>query len=356
MIAIIDFGSQYTQLIARRVREAHVFCEVLPYWTTIEELQKYSGIIISGSPKSVKTTDAPKPAEKIFEMGKPVLGLCYGMQLMASMLGGEVEKGKAGEYGRTQTCLDTKNQLFYGLNTESTVWMSHGDHVVKIPGGFEKIASSQTCGIAGIQNTTKNLYGIQFHPEVSHTENGQLIIENFIFKMCKEEPNWKMSAFANDQIEKIKEQVGNDHVIAGVSGGVDSVVTAVLLYKAIGKQLHTFFVDHGLLRQNEREEVESALTNLGLEPMIIDCEESFLSQLEGVTDPEQKRKIIGRLFIEEFENVTKSIPNAKWRIECIFTVFYLIFEELFKFFCRQCLNKWVLRHIGLDDDFAVRYF
>lgn len=312
MIAIIDFGSQYTQLIARRVREAHVFCEVLPYWTTAEELQKYSGIIISGSPKSVKTADAPKPADKIFDMGKPVLGLCYGMQLMASMLGGEVEKGKAGEYGRTETNLDTKNQLFYGMKPESTVWMSHGDHVVKIPSGFEKIALSQACDIAGMQNTAKNLYGIQFHPEVSHTENGQLIIENFIFKMCKEEPNWKMSAFAHEQIEKIKEQVGNDHVIAGVSGGVDSVVTAVLLHKAIGKQLHTFFVDHGLLRQNEREEVESALTNLGLEPMIIDCEESFLSELKGVTEPEQKRKIIGRLFIEEFEHVTKSIPNAKW--------------------------------------------
>ncbi|HQJ44769.1 MAG TPA: glutamine-hydrolyzing GMP synthase [Caldisericia bacterium] len=312
MIAIVDFGSQYTQLIARRVREAHVYCEVVPYWTKPDELSKYKGIILSGSPRSVLGESSPMPDSSIYYLGKPVLGLCYGMQAMAHQLGGAVEKGKSGEYGRAEAKLDRNSVLFQGTKEIGTVWMSHGDHVIKAPKDFEVIASSGSCPVAAISNVSKNFYGLQFHPEVKHTEDGALIIENFLFKICGEEPSWKMSSFAEEQIEAIKKTVGGDHVIAGVSGGVDSVVTAVLLHKAIGKQLHVIFVDHGLLREGEREEVIFTLTNLGLDPILVGCEDIFLDALKGVTEPEQKRTIIGRLFIEEFEKACKTIPGVKW--------------------------------------------
>ncbi len=312
MIAILDFGSQYTMLIARRVREAHVYCEVLPYWTKTWELEKYSGIIMSGSPKSVLKSGSPKPDEAIYKMGKPILGLCYGMQLMAHQLGGEVSKGQAGEYGRAEAKIVNTSDLFLATSPTSTVWMSHGDHVTKMPDGFKAIASSPSCEYVAMQDPSRNLYGLQFHPEVSHTEDGSIIIENFLFRMCKEQPNWRMSAFAAEQTEKIKQEVGKDHVIVGVSGGVDSVVTSVLLHKAIGKQLHAIFVDHGLLREGEREEVVLALTNLGLEPTLVDAKDKFLRSLKGITEPEEKRKMIGKLFIEEFDKATEKLKFVKW--------------------------------------------
>ncbi len=314
MIAILDFGSQYTQLIARRVREAHVYCEVLPYWTKPSELEYTDGIILSGSPLSLsnKSSDLPAPNPEIFELGKPVLGLCYGMQQISNIFGGEVSRGKAAEYGRTEIKLDTNSPLFSGLTENLVVWMSHGDSVSKTPEGFKVIADTESCPIAAVENADKKIYGLQFHPEVSHTDKGSRIIENFLFGVCSCEQTWKMSAFVDSSIEKIRDQIGNDDVIAGVSGGVDSVVTAVLLHKAIGKKLHSIFIDHGLLRRNEREEVEAALTNLGLEPLVVDAKDRFLPALKGITDPEEKRKIIGKLFIEEFEAAISKFPQSKW--------------------------------------------
>jgi len=314
MIAILDFGSQYTQLIARRVREAHVYCEVLPYWTKPEEFEYVDGIILSGSPLSLskKTGELPAPPAGIFKLGKPILGLCYGMQQIADVFGGKVSRGSSAEYGRTIANLNASSPLFSGLPDELTVWMSHGDSVVAMPDGFTGIANSESCNIAGFQNLSKNIFGLQFHPEVSHTDKGSRIIQNFLFAVCGIKPSWKMSAFVDSAIEQIRERVGDDHVIAGVSGGVDSVVTAVLLYKAIGNQLHSIFIDHGLLRQNEREEVETTLTNLGLNPLVIQAEDRFLPALTGITEPEAKRKIIGKLFIDEFETAISKYPKSKW--------------------------------------------
>ena len=312
MIAILDFGSQYTQLIARRVREANVYCEVLHYKTNPEQLKEAKGIIISGSPKSVSSDGSPKPDPKIFELDKPILGLCYGMQLMGEMLGGKVSKGFSGEYGRTPAKIDDKSPIFAGIQKELIVWMSHGDLIEVMPKGFENIAKSEFCPIAAMQDKNRKLFGLQFHPEVFHTEQGSLILENFLFGLCHEDPSWKMSAFARDEIEKIRSKVGTDHVIVGVSGGVDSVTTSVLLHKAIGNQLHAIFVDHGLLRANEREEVETALKNIGLDLIVIDAQKQFLEGLKGITDPEEKRMTIGRLFIEVFEEAAKSIQGAKY--------------------------------------------
>ncbi|HOO96801.1 MAG TPA: glutamine-hydrolyzing GMP synthase [Caldisericia bacterium] len=314
MIAIIDFGSQYTQLIARRVREAHVYCEVLPYWTKPSELEFVDGIILSGSPKTLSKgrDNMPIPDDEIFTLGKPVLGFCYGMQLVANRFGGAIAKGAKAEFGHTQVNAVTDSPLFSGIPESSVVWMSHGDHVSVAPKDFEIIVSSESCEIAGIQNLDKKVFGLQFHPEVSHTQHGQRIIENFLFDVCHVKPTWRMSAFIESEIQRALETIGDDHVIAGVSGGVDSVVMAVLLHKALGKRLHTFFIDHGLLRMNEREEVEAALHNLGLEPMVINASKTFLSELEGTTDPEEKRLTIGKLFVREFEKAIKQFPEAKW--------------------------------------------
>jgi GMP synthase (glutamine-hydrolysing) len=314
MIAIIDFGSQYTQLIARRIREAHVYCEVFPYWVKSEELEYTDGIILSGSPTSISKgkPNLPMINKDIFNLGKPVLGLCYGMQQIAHLMGGGIHRGGSAEYGKTECQLDTDSPIFNDISKNLTVWMSHGDSVEKIPPGFEVIAQSKNCPVAAFQNAQKKIYGLQFHPEVSHTDMGSNIISNFLFSICRVEPSWRMSAFLDSQTAKIKEQVGDDHVIVGVSGGVDSVVTAVLLHKAIGSQLHSIFIDHGLLRQNEREEVANTLTNLGLKPVVVDAGDRFLSALDGITDPEDKRINIGRLFIEEFDSAVNDFPDSKW--------------------------------------------
>lgn len=311
MIAILDFGSQYTQLIARRIREAHVYCEVLPYWTKSEELKTYKGIVLSGSPKSTSNDSSPTVDPGIYSLGIPILGLCYGLQMTAKHFGAQVTR-IVGEYGRTETNIINNVPLFKGLPAKMITWMSHGDSVNTIPEGFEVIASSQSCPIAALQNVSKQIFGLQFHPEVSHTQNGSEILENFVLGICKEDPSWKMSSFAAAQTEWIKKTVGTDHVIAAVSGGVDSVVTAVLMHKAIGDQLHVFFVDHGFLRMGERDEVIATLSNLGLKPTLIDASQMFISSLAGVTEPEQKRKIIGKLFIEEFEKAIHLFPNANW--------------------------------------------
>jgi GMP synthase (glutamine-hydrolysing) len=311
MIAILDFGSQYTQLIARRIREAHVYCEVLPYWTKPEELKSYKGIVLSGSPKSTSSDDSPTVDPGIYNLGVPLLGLCYGLQMTAKHFGGQVKR-VVGEYGRTETTIKSGNELLKGLPQKMITWMSHGDSVTALPEGFEIIASSESCPIAAVQYISKGIYGLQFHPEVSHTQNGSEIIENFVLGICKEEPSWKMSSFAASQAEWIKKTVGTDHVIAAVSGGVDSVVTAVLMHRAIGDQLHVFFVDHGFLRMGERDEVVATLSNLGLKPTLIDASQKFISSLKGVTDPETKRKTIGKLFIEEFEKALLLFKNAKW--------------------------------------------
>ena len=311
MIAILDFGSQFTQLIARRIREAHVYCEVLPYWTKPEELKTYKGVILSGSPKSTSSDDSPIVDPGIYDLGIPILGLCYGLQMIAKHFGGQVRR-VVGEYGRTDTNILKNDGLFKGIPNKMVSWMNHGDSVTAMPAPFVVTASSESCPIAAVQDEKRHIYGLQFHPEVSHTQNGSEILENFVLGICHEDPSWKMSSFAAAQTEWIKKTVGTDHVIAAVSGGVDSVVTAVLMHRAIGDQLHVFFVDHGFLRMGERDEVLATLSNLGLKPTLIDASKKFISEMTGVSEPEQKRKIIGRLFIEEFEKAIHLFKNAKW--------------------------------------------
>jgi len=315
-ILILDFGSQYTQLIARRLREKHVYCEIHPYNVGVERIKEFKpkGIILSGGPASVYSQDSPKVGEEIFEIGVPVLGICYGMQLITYLFGGEVVRAEKHEYGRAELHVLDSSDLFYGLPEKFTVWMSHADRVLRIPEGFEPIAETENAPFAAIRNRKKKIYGVQFHPEVKHTYYGDKILENFALKICKVEPNWTMENFIEYEIERIRETVGEKNVICALSGGVDSSVVAALLHRAIGDQLYPIFVDTGLLRKGERESVEKTfkekfhMKNF----KVIDASDVFLERLKGVTDPEQKRKIIGHTFIEVFERAAREIPNAEF--------------------------------------------
>ncbi len=323
-ILILDFGSQYTQLIARRVREAGVFSEIRPWDITLRELKTFdpSGIILSGGPESV--TDiyaAPKTPNGLFDIGIPVLGICYGMQTMAGQLGGEVERSKIREFGYAKVRIECHSPLFGDIDDHQDaegaayldVWMSHGDQVCSVPEGFEILASTDSCPIAGIQNLEENLFGIQFHPEVTHTLQGQNIFKHFLFDVCGCKPLWTASSIIDDQIARIKCQVGNNNVLLGLSGGVDSSVVAALLHRAIGDQLTCVFVDNGLLRKNEGDLVmETFSRNLGVKVIRIDAMGKFLDSLAGVSDPEQKRKLIGITFIEVFDAESQKIPNVKF--------------------------------------------
>jgi GMP synthase (glutamine-hydrolysing) len=323
-ILILDFGSQYTQLIARRVREAGVFSEIRPWNITLRELKTFqpSGIILSGGPESVTDIHtAPKAPSVLFDNDVPVLGICYGMQTMAGQLGGEVRSSEIREFGYAEVFIECHSPLFGDIKDHHDaegaacldVWMSHGDQVCSMPDGFELLASTDSCPIAGMQNLEKNLFGIQFHPEVTHTSQGQNIFKHFLFDICGCKPLWTASSIIDDQIARIKRQVGKNNVLLGLSGGVDSSVVAALLHRAIGDQLTCVFVDNGLLRKNEGDLVmETFSRNLGVRVIRIDAMEKFLGRLAGVSDPEKKRKLIGMTFIEIFDDESQKIPNVKF--------------------------------------------
>ena len=313
-IIVLDFGSQYNQLITRRLRDFGIYSELLSHKLTADEIKEINpkGIIFSGGPNSVYDPNAFKVDPEIFKLGIPILGICYGMQLMSYNLGGKVEKADNSEYGRADIeVLDDEAVLFKGLPKKQYVWMSHGDLVTQAPAGFEVTATSKNCPIASIADNDRKFYGVQFHTEVRNSEYGLDILRRFAFDVCGAKANWTMDDFIDMQIDEIRKEVGDKKVILGLSGGVDSSVTAVLIHKAIGDQLTCIFVDHGLLRKNEADQVMDALSrDLGVNIIKVDAADRFLGKLEGVTDPEQKRKIIGKEFIEVFNEEAKKIKDA----------------------------------------------
>ena len=312
-ILIIDFGSQYTQLIARRVRELNVYCEIHPFNKSNEvALDSFIGVILSGSPCSVLDEEAPDVALEVFG-NLPLLGVCYGAQLLAKKMGGKVAKSAHREYGRANlNQVKDVTDLLSQVNVGSTVWMSHGDTIVELPEVFEQIASTENIPVAAFKWKDRSVYGIQFHPEVTHSEQGKQLIENFIVKICGASQSWTPDLFAESTIAKLKEKIGNDKVVMGLSGGVDSSVAAVLIDKAIGENLYCIFVDNGLLRKNEFEDVLDSYKGLGLNVKGFDAKSLFYDALEGLEEPEAKRKAIGRVFIHVFEQEAKKIKNVKW--------------------------------------------
>ncbi len=318
LILILDFGGQYNQLIARRVRECNVYSEVVPFDISIEKIKEKNpkGIIFTGGPASVFADDSPKCDSEIFNLGIPILGICYGMQLMTITLGGNVEKANKREYGVTAVKIDNSSLLFKGFGNTNNFLMSHTDFVNELPEGFTNIASTPSCPNAGMENKDKNFYGIQFHPEVVHSENGINVIRNFLYEVCKCTGDWKISSFTKDKIQSLKEKIGDKKALCALSGGVDSSVAAVLLHKAIGKNLTCIFVDHGLLRKNEGDEVEKVFRDqFDINLIRVNCKDRFLSKLDGVTDPERKRKIIGEEFIRVFEEEAKKIGTVDYLVQ-----------------------------------------
>jgi GMP synthase (glutamine-hydrolysing) len=322
-ILILDFGSQYTQLIARRVREAGVYCELHAWDMSAEDIRDFNpnGIILSGGPESTVAEDAPVAPQLVFELGVPVFGICYGMQTMTAQMGGKVENADHHEYGYAQIRARGHSQLLRDIEDHITdegygildVWMSHGDRVVEMPEGFKLMASTESCPVAGIANEDKQFYGVQFHPEVTHTRQGQRILERFIHDICGCAANWTPGNIADDAIAAIREKVGTDEVILGLSGGVDSSVVAALLHKAIGDQLTCVFVDNGLLRYKEGDQVMATFAeHMGVKVIRVDAEQRFLDALSGENDPEKKRKIIGNLFVDIFEEESNKLKSAKW--------------------------------------------
>jgi len=314
-IAVLDFGSQYTQLIARRVREQKVYSEILPFNTSARKLanDKPAGIILSGGPSSVFEKNAPLCDPDIYNLGIPILGICYGMQMTAHLLGGAVKPGKSREYGNAIISVTLSPPLFKRISSPLNVWMSHGDQVKKLPAGFKVMAKTKTCPFAAMGNLKRNIYGLQFHPEVVHTPRGTRILSNFIFNVCGCKGDWAMSQFIKTSVEKIRKQVGSGHVVCGLSGGIDSAVVAVLLHKAIGKQLHCIFVDNGLLRYRESEEVKKTFGKVfKMDLHVADARKTFFKKLRGVVDPEKKRKVIGKTFIETFVKETKQLGKVKF--------------------------------------------
>jgi GMP synthase (glutamine-hydrolysing) len=322
-ILILDFGAQYTQLIARRVREAGVYCEIYPFDISDDELRKFAprGIILSGGPESVTEAETPRAPQLVFELGVPVLGICYGQQTMAAQLGGEVQGADKREFGYARVRMRGHSRLFKGIRDEVAsdgreflhVWMSHGDRVTELPPGFKVIAETEHAPLAGIADEARGFYGVQFHPEVTHTTQGAAILQRFVHDICGCQSLWTPGNIIDSMVESVCSQVGSDEVMLGLSGGVDSSVVAALLHRAIGRQLTCIFVDNGLLRLNEGDQVMATFAeHMGVKVIRVDAEQRFLSALKGVTDPEQKRKVIGRLFIEVFEEEAGKIKNARW--------------------------------------------
>ena len=319
-ILVLDFGGQYNQLIARRVRECNVYCEVHPYSMPIEKIKEFNpkGIIFTGGPNSVYASESPLVDKEIFELGYPILGICYGMQLMSHLLGGKVETAPTSEYGKTLVNVDVNSVLFKDVNKETVCWMSHTDYVAKIPSDFKMIASTPVCPFAAMENKEKKLYPVQFDPEVMHSVEGMKMLRNFVYDVCECQGDWIMKDYVESTIKSIKEKVGNGKVLCALSGGVDSSVAAVLLSKAIGNQLTCVFVDHGLLRKNEGDEVEAVFGEKGdyqLNFNRINAKDQFYSKLKGVVEPERKRKIIGEEFIRVFESVAKEIGAVDFLVQ-----------------------------------------
>ncbi|HET7201235.1 MAG TPA: glutamine-hydrolyzing GMP synthase [Burkholderiales bacterium] len=322
-ILILDFGAQYSQLIARRVREARVYCELHPFDASEGFIREFAprGVILSGGPASVYEDSTPKAPETVFKLGVPVLGICYGMQTMAAQLGGAVENSRVREFGYAEVRARGHSKLLEGIQDRVNgerhglldVWMSHGDKVTALPAGFKVIASNESTPIAGMADESRGFYGVQFHPEVTHTRQGGAILERFVHEICKCDSSWTMPDYLDEAVEKIRRTVGADEVLLGLSGGVDSAVAAALIHRAIGAQLTCVFVDTGLLRQNEAKEVMQAFSgNLGVKVDPVDASGRFLAALAGAADPEEKRKIIGREFVEVFQAEAKKFPKVKW--------------------------------------------
>jgi len=314
-ILVLDFGSQYTQLIARRVRECKVYSEIFPFNASIEKIKNFNpkGIILSGGPSSVYDKNAPIPDIKIFELGMPVLGICYGMQLMAYLSGGKVTKAVKREYGKAELIIDSRMDIFEGIPKKTTVWMSHGDRIARRPIDFRTIAHTANSPVAAMANNKKRFYALQFHPEVVHTEKGLEILNNFLFRICRCKPAWTMRSFIDTAIEEIREKIGENKVVCGISGGVDSSITAVLVHKAVKDHLTCIFVDNGVLRAGEAEKVEETLRrHFHMNINCVDTSKRFLNKLKGVIDPELKRKIIGNEFIKVFESEARKIKGVKF--------------------------------------------
>ena len=320
LVLVLDFGGQYNQLIARRVRECNVYCEVHPYNLSVEKIREMNpkGIIFTGGPNSVYGENSPLCDKAVFELGIPVLGICYGSQLMSHVLGGKVATAPVSEYGKTEVAVDVESKLFEGVAASTICWMSHTDYIERAPEGFKIIGHTPVCPVAAMECEEKNLYAVQFHPEVMHTQEGTKMLSNFVYNICNCSGDWKMDSFVEKTIEEIREKVGNGKALCALSGGVDSSVAAVLLSKAIGKQLTCVFVDHGLLRKNEGDEVEAIFGPEGqydLNFIRVNAQERFYEALAGVEDPETKRKIIGEEFIRVFEEEAKKIGAVDFLVQ-----------------------------------------
>ena len=318
LVLVLDFGGQYNQLIARRVRECNVYAEVIPYTTSLEDIKAKNpkGIIFTGGPNSVYKEDSPSYDKSIFEIGVPILGICYGSQLMAYKLGGEVATAPVSEYGKTDVEVDTSSLLFEGVSATTTTWMSHTDYIAKAPQGFKITGHTGNCPVAAMENAEKKLYAVQFHPEVMHSVEGQKMLHNFLFNVCKCTGDWKMDSFVETTIAQIREKVGDGKVLCALSGGVDSSVAAALIAEAVGNQLTCVFVDHGFLRLGEAEQVvETFKHKFHMNLIHVDASEHFMSLLKGVTEPEKKRKIIGAEFIHTFQEEADKLDDVKFLVQ-----------------------------------------